>query len=73
MKPLIILGVVLLLGGIAGLAVERIGYTETNSIIKAGPIEINATEEHYVWIPTAAAIAAMIAGAGLIFVGRRQA
>jgi hypothetical protein len=68
-----ILGVVLLLGGIAGLAFERVGYTKTDPIIKAGPIEVDSTEQHYVWIPAAAAIAAMVAGAALIFAGRRQA
>jgi hypothetical protein len=71
MKPIAILGIVLLLAGIAGLALGRVGYTETKPIVKAGPIELDSKEDHSVWIPTAAAIAAMIAGAGLVVAGRR--
>jgi hypothetical protein len=71
MKPIAILGIVLLLGGLAGLFVSRIGYTETKPIVKAGPIELDSKENHSIWIPTAAAIAAMVVGAGLIAVGRK--
>jgi hypothetical protein len=71
MKPIAILGIVLLLGGLAGLFVGRIGYTETKPIVKAGPIELDSQQDHSIWIPTAAAIAAMVVGAGLIAVGRK--
>jgi len=71
MKPIAILGIVLLLGGLAGLFVSRIGYTETKPIVKVGPVELDSHENHSIWIPTAAAIAAMVVGAGLIAVGRK--
>jgi len=71
MKPIAILGIVLLLAGLAGLFVSHIGYTDTKPIVKAGPIELDSQENHTIWIPTAAAIAAMVAGAGLIAVGRK--
>ena len=71
MKPIAIFGMLLLLAGLGGLVFSHIGYTETKPIVKAGPIELDSKEDHSVWIPTAAAIAAIVAGAGLIVVGRK--
>ena len=73
MKPMMLLGVVLILAGIAGLFVSRVSWTETKPLIKAGPIEINHEEDHSLWIPTAAGIAAIVAGLGLVMVSRKSA
>ena len=64
MKPMVILGVVLILGGIAGLLFRSVHWTETKNVVDAGPLQINSQEDHSLWIPTAAAIAALVAGAG---------
>ena len=72
MKPIAIIGLLLLLGGFAGLIVPHIGYSETKPVIKAGPLEVDSTQDHYVWIPTAVSVLAIAAGAGLIVVGRRS-
>lgn len=71
MKPIMILGVVLIIAGVAGLLFSNISWTETEPLVKAGPLEINTTETHTVWIPTAAGIAAVLAGLGLVFAGKR--
>lgn len=71
MKPLTLLGVVLILAGIVGLFVSRVSWTETKPLLKAGPIEINHEEDRSVWIPTAAGVVAVIAGLGLVMVSRR--
>jgi hypothetical protein len=71
MKPMSILGVVLIIAGIAGLFFSRVTWTETKPLITAGPIQINHDEDHTVWIPTAAGIVSVIAGLGLVMVGRR--
>ena len=71
MKPMSILGVVLIIAGIAGLFFSRVSWTETKPLVKAGPIEINHEEDHTVWIPTAAGVVSVIAGLGLVLVGRR--
>ncbi len=71
MKPIAVLGIVLLLAGIAGLVVPRIGYTETRPVVKMGPLEVDSKQDHSVWIPTAAAMVAVVAGAGLIVLGRK--
>lgn len=71
MKPIAILGVVLIVAGIAGLFFSRVSWTETKPVAKVGPIEVNHEEDHTVWIPTAAGAIAVLAGIGLVLVGRR--
>ncbi len=73
MKPIAILGVVLILGGVAALFFGHFSFTETKPVVKAGPLEINSQEDHTVWIPTAAGIVVVLAGLGLVMVGRKSA
>jgi hypothetical protein len=47
-------------------------WTETKNVANIGPVEINSEEDHNVWIPTAAGIAAVVAGLGLVLVGRKS-
>jgi hypothetical protein len=67
------LGVVLIVLGIAGLFFSRVSWTETKPVAKVGPLELNSQEDHTVWIPTAAGVVAVLAGIALVFVGRRAA
>jgi hypothetical protein len=73
MKPIAMLGVVLIVLGVAGLFFSRIGWTETKPVLKVGPLQVNSQEDHTIWIPTAAGLAAVLAGVGLVFAGRRGA
>jgi hypothetical protein len=70
MKPMAILGVLLIALGIAGLAIDNISFTERKTIVDAGPLKITADEQRTIPIPTIAGIVAVIAGAGLLFMGR---
>lgn len=72
MKPIVILGVVLIVLGVAGLFISHVSWTETKPVVRLGPFEINSEQNHTVWIPTAAGIAAVLAGMGLVFAGRRS-
>ena len=73
MKPIAMLGVVLIVLGVAGLFFSRIGWTETKPVAKVGPLQVNSQEDHSIWIPTAAGVVAVIAGLGLVFAGKRAA
>ena len=73
MKPIAILGLVLIFAGIAGLFFSHISWTDTKPVLKAGPLQINSEEDHTVWIPTAAGVVAVLAGVGLVFAGKRAA
>jgi hypothetical protein len=71
MKPIAILGIVLIIGGIAGLFISRVTWTETEPLVKAGPIQLNHEENHSIWIPTAAGVISVLAGLGLVMVSRK--
>jgi len=73
MKPIAILGVLLIVAGIAALVMGHFGWNETHNVINAGPLQVDATEHHTVWIPTVAAIVAVLAGLGLVFAGKKAA
>ena len=73
MRPIAMLGVVLIVLGIAGLFFSRIGWTETKAVAKLGPLQVNSQEVHTIWIPTVAGVAAVVAGVGLVFAAKRSA
>ena len=71
MKPLVVFGVTLIAIGIAGLAIDNISFTEKRTLIDAGPIRVTADQQRTVTIPTIVGVVAVVAGAGMIFLGRR--
>ena len=73
MRNLMLLGVVLIFLGVAGLVIQNVKFTETKKVIDIGPLQVNSEEQHNVPIPTIAGIVAIIAGLGIVFAARRQA
>ena len=73
MKPLAIIGIVLIVLGVAGLALGRFSYTTEEKVLDVGPLEATAEREHSIAVPDIAGIAAILAGGFLVFVGRRRA
>jgi hypothetical protein len=73
MKPLTLVGIVLVVLGIAGLVFGHISYTSRKKVLDVGPVQATAEEEHTLPIPDIAAIVAVIAGVGLLLAGRRRA
>jgi len=73
MKPLAMAGLVLIGLGIAALVVGRFSYTTEKTVIDMGPITASVDEKHNVDIPDIAGIAAIVAGALLVFLGRKSA
>lgn len=72
MRPISILGIILIIFGIFVLASEGITYTKTEKVLEIGPIE--ATEKHRKTIPISpiAGGAAVAAGIALVITGARQ-
>ena len=73
MKPVEIVGIVLIVLGIAGLVLGRFTYTTEEKVLDVGPLEATAEKEHSVAIPDIAGIIAVLAGGFLVFMGRRRA
>jgi hypothetical protein len=72
MRNIGLLGVVLVLIGVGVLLFGHFTYSETKPVADIGPVHINSQEEHSVFIPTIAGIVVVIAGLGLVMVGRRS-
>jgi hypothetical protein len=63
------IGVVLIVLGLAGFLVPRIVYSSEETVIDAGPIEVEAEERNAIRIPDIAAGAAVVAGVVLVVAG----
>jgi hypothetical protein len=71
MKPIAVLGVLLIAIGIAGLLIANISFTEKTVIVDAGPLKVTADQQRTIPIPTIAGVIAVVVGAGLLFYGRK--
>jgi len=73
MKPLVLVGIVLIALGVIGLAVDNISFTERKTVLDVGPIKVQADEQRVIPIPTIAGVVAVLVGLGLVFMSRRSA
>jgi uncharacterized membrane protein HdeD (DUF308 family) len=73
MKGLFALGIVLLLVGLAILAWPAIPYTDRETAVDIGPIEVETETQKHVVLPPVLGIVAAASGVALIALGRRNA
>jgi hypothetical protein len=73
MKGLAILGIVLLLGGLAALIWPAITITRTEKAVDLGPIEVQTEDKDTLPLPPVFGIAAAAAGVTLIAISKRRA
>ena len=73
MKPLSILGLILVIAGVVGLALGHLSFTTEKKVIDLGPIQATTQEQHTIPVPDIAGIAAVAAGVILIVMGQRRA
>jgi hypothetical protein len=71
MRPLGIIGVILIICGIVVLAMKGISYTKDRDAVKIGGIEI--AKEDRGFVPPVAGIIAIVAGVALVAAGRKNA
>ncbi len=72
MKPLAILGIVLIVFGLAALAYQGITYTSKETVIDLGPIHATADREKTLRLPPVLGIAAVAGGVVLLIAGVRK-
>lgn len=70
MKPLTILGALLILGGIAMLVMGQIDFTREETVLQLGDAAIQAETTDSIALPPIAGIAAVAAGVVLVAVDR---
>jgi hypothetical protein len=67
-----VFAIVLVVAGILGLVYGSFSYTKETHEAKLGPLELSVKNKETVNIPAWAGVAAIVAGAGLFFVGSRR-
>jgi uncharacterized membrane protein HdeD (DUF308 family) len=72
MKPVAILGVLLIVAGLVALAYQGITYTRREKVIDLGPIKATAERERTVPLPPVVGIIAVAAGVALVIAGVRK-
>ena len=73
MKPVAILGVLLIVGGLAALAYQGFTYTSRETVLNVGPIHATADRDKTVALPPVIGIGAVAGGVVLLIVGGRKA
>jgi uncharacterized membrane protein YidH (DUF202 family) len=68
-----ILGVLLIILGVAALVYGGFTYTTTKKAVDMGPIQINHKENHAVPIPPVLGVVAILGGGALLYFGARKA
>jgi hypothetical protein len=72
MKPIVIVGIVLIIAGVVMLAAGGITYTDREKVIDLGPIEATAERKKTIPVSPLAGGAAVVAGAVLVITGSRR-
>jgi uncharacterized membrane protein YidH (DUF202 family) len=72
MNPLKLLAMLLIVGGVIGLAYGGFSYTRQTHDVKVGPVELSVNDKRSVNIPLWASVAAVVVGAGLLATGGRK-
>jgi len=72
MNPIKIIGALLIVAGVLGLAFGGFSYTKETHQAKLGPLELSLAEKETVNIPLWASITSIVAGVGLVLVGGKK-
>jgi multisubunit Na+/H+ antiporter MnhC subunit len=72
MKPIAVLGIVLIVLGLGALAYQGITYTTRETVVDIGPIHATAERQKTVPLPPVLGITAVVGGMALLIVGIRK-
>jgi len=72
MKPVAIVGVLLMVLGVAALVYQSVSYTSRETVLDLGPIHATADREKTVPLSPLLGVAALAGGAVLVFAGLRK-
>jgi hypothetical protein len=72
MKPLTLVGVLLIVLGVAALAYQGVTYTSRETVVDAGPLQVTADRQRTVPLPPVLGIVAVAGGVVLLIAGARR-
>ena len=64
-----LIAIILIALGVLGFVYQGFTYVTREKVVDAGPVQVTADKQHYVWIPPALAGTAVVAGAVLLALG----
>lgn len=72
MKPMALIGAVLIVLGLAALAYQGITYTSRETVLDIGPVHATAERQKTFPLPPVLGIAAVVGGVALLIAGVRK-
>ena len=72
MKPVSIIGVLLIVAGVAALVLGEVSFTKRETVVQIGDAKLDAETRNTYPIPAVAGIASIVAGVVLVVVGYRK-
>lgn len=72
MKPIRIVGIVLIIAGIIALAYGGFSYTKKEKVVDLGPLQVNADKTHTFPLPPILGGLMLVGGVVLLVVGNKQ-
>lgn len=72
MKPVTIVGIVLIILGVVALALQGISWTTQEKVVDVGPVKVTTEKERTLPLPPLAGGIAVAAGIVLVIVGARR-
>jgi hypothetical protein len=71
MKPVAVIGIVLIVIGVIALAYGGISFTTKEKVAEIGPLKLEKDKTHSVPLSPALGVLALVGGVALLVVGRR--
>lgn len=72
MKPVSLVGIVLIILGIVALAYQGLTYTTREKVVDLGPLKITADKEKSIPLPPILGVLALVGGVVLVVAGGRK-
>ena len=72
MRGMVVLGIVLLIAGLAALVWPAITYTTTEEVLDIGPVEVTTEDRDRINLPPILGVGAAAAGVAFIVLGSRR-
>jgi hypothetical protein len=73
MKPLALIGLLLVVVGFVALGVGHFSYTTQKQVVDVGPLKASVAEQHDIAFPDVAGIGAIVVGGILVLLSFRRA
>jgi hypothetical protein len=72
MKPIAVLGVILIVIGVVALAYQGISYTKKDKVVDLGPLKVETEKKETIPLPPVLGVVAIVGGIVLIAVSARR-